>query len=326
MRRGPGGRHPSRFFQYMSISYGIPYKDGLRSLLEGLRHMANYRVSLLAAAFAVFLITPRATNAQAEALSGLLDNATDIDFYGVWAFVPNGDFKGEHAGRMAGVGFELAFEVPGGFGRKRTLPRTRIVDVSRTCEGKFNRRELAQDQPCADTTYALVKRITTGNQNTYEYEPKIEKFQWRNSDALLEIAVGFSQVGALIGRSGTPEIRASVREAPSVSVYGNFGGDRVGMYVGGRTGVVSLSGGRAYVDGTALSFEGSTFQVGPLAGLVFSFSGVSLFAEAAYMWRDIKSLEWTSDAPVGDVPRSANLSGPSVSIGMQFRFKSGDND
>ena len=283
------------------------------------------RRCLLPAILAGFLCMPTIVDAQAEVVSGLLDNATDLDFYGVWAFVPNGEFKGERNERMTGVGFELAFEVPGGFGRKRKLPRTRIPDTSRTCEGKFNRRELEQDQPCADTTYVLVKRVTTGNQVSNEYEPKIEKFRWRNSDAELEVAVGFSQVGALVGRNAEPEIRASVREAPSVSVYGNFGGDRVGMYVGARTGIVSLSGGRAYVDGTALSFEGSTFQAGPLGGLVLTVSGVSIFAEAAYMWRNIKSLEWTSDEPVGNVPRSANLSGPSFSIGMQFRFKSSDN-
>src|SRR6266511_4039918 len=187
------------------------------------------------------------------------------------------------------------------------------------------RGELKQDQACQDVDYKVVKRIRARRDTTYEDEAKVEVFKWNEPIVSFELAIGFSQSGALVARESTTQMRASVREAPSVSLYGNVGTGLLAGYFGARTGLVSLVGGRAYIDETAVPFEGSTFQIGPVLGGVVDFRGLSFFAEGAYMWRDIKSIEWDSDAQVGAAPpRSANLSGPSFSLGVQFKFRDAD--
>jgi hypothetical protein len=270
-------------------------------------------------------LVPYNAQAQGEIIGGLLGNATDINFYGTWVSIPKGEFKPERNNRIAGVGFELAFDIPGSFGRKINAPRGAKTVHHGDCNARFKKGFLEQDSACADTTYTLVKK-TVANQTVYEYEPKVEDFDWRHHDALLELAVGFSQTGALVGRNSGTEMRASIREAPTVSVYGNFGGDHwYGAYVGARTGLVSLVGGRGYLpDGTAIKFEGSTFELGPVGGVDVSYLGLTAFVEYSYMWREVKSIEWGSEKPVGLVPRNANLNGSAIAVGVQFKFKDSD--
>ncbi len=280
----------------------------------------------IAPATILLAIAPSVGRPQAEALTGLLGSATDFDFFGTWVGVPRGDLKPERGGRVAGVGFELAFDIPGGIGRKRIVPKVKSDTPRGTdCESRFQRGELKQDQACQDVDYKVVKRIRARRDTTYEEEAKVEVFKWNEPIVSFELAIGFSQSGALVARESTTQMRASVREAPSVSLYGNVGTGLLAGYFGARTGLVSLVGGRAYIDETAVPFEGSTFQIGPVLGGVVDFRGLSFFAEGAYMWRDIKSIEWDSDAQVGAAPpRSANLSGPSFSLGVQFKFRDAD--
>jgi hypothetical protein len=95
--------------------------------------------------------------------------------------------------------------------------------------------------------------------------------------------------------------------------------------VGARTGLVSLIAGRAYLsDETAVEFDGTTFELGPVAGINVSYLGITAFAEVSHMWRQIKSLEWASDQVIGSVPRNANLDGSAIAFGVQFRFKDPD--
>ena len=227
--------------------------------------------------FLFLAVAPTAT-AQADALAGLLDNATDFDFSGTWLTIPYGELKPERNGVVSGVGFELAFSIPGGIGQRHVLPK--------------NPRAKADS----------VEPILT-----------------------LELAVGFSQAGALVSRHSSTDLRTSVREMPSVSLFGSVG-DRAGGYIGARTGLVTLTGGRAYINDTAIEFDGNTFQLGPVLGAFVNVWGLNIFAEGSYMWRDIKSIEWESDAVIGDAPRSANLSGPGIAVGVQFQFKKTDKD
>lgn len=233
---------------------------------------------------------------------------------------------------MAGIGFELVFDIPGGIRlkqRKRIVP-TKPDTVSQpdnvskpNCASRFRNAQLEQDSACSDTTYKEIKRLRARRDTTYEEETVVEKFDWNPPWAEFELAIGFSQAGALVARTSEIEMRASVREAPSVTLYGNFGNDSASMYVGARTGLVSLVGGQAYTGSPrkTVTFQGSTFQMGPVLGGVVSIQGLHFFVEGAYMWRDIKSIEWDGDKDVGSGPRSADLSGASVALGVQFKFK-----
>lgn len=281
-------------------------------------------LKVVLAAVALSAVSPSAATAQAEALLGLLGNATDFDFYRTWVSVPKGQLKPERGEQIKGVGFELIFDIPGGmFPRRRVIPKPAREASGSNCEARFQSARIRQDAACADTTYALKKRTRKGPEVTYEDEAKVEEFDWNPPLIQFELGVGFSQSGALVARESSTEMRASMREAPSVTLYGNFGSESVGGYFGARTGLVSLEGGRAYIgaDSSATEFGGSTFQLGPVLGLALSYRSIHLFAEGAYLWRDIKSLEWADDKSVGAAPRSANLTGASFLVGAQFRFK-----
>ncbi|MEO5588326.1 MAG: hypothetical protein ABIS03_01980, partial [Gemmatimonadaceae bacterium] len=161
-------------------------------------------------------------------------------------------------------------------------------------------------------------------------ELSIKAFEWTEPIAYFELAVGFSQAGAYVSRNPGNDVRVSVREAPSVSVYANYQpnlpviGELLGGYLGARSGIISLIGGRAFSGSETRSFAGDTFQFGPLAGIVVNLPRVNLFVEGAYMWRDFKSVEWDGDAPLGTLPRRINLTGPALSVGAQFKFRKGD--
>lgn len=295
---------------------------------KSLRHVM--KIALMATI--PLLQTPDTSHAQAEAVSGLLDNATDFNFFWTMVGIREGTLKPERGSAASGVGFELAFDIPGGIGRKRTVPNAKAkpartqgrAESLKTCEARFKRGELDAGQECADTTYKILKRTRVSREATYEEEPEVEEFEWEPAAVTFEVAVGFSQTGAFVPREGTDDMRVSIREAPTVSLYGNFplSKERLAGYFGARTGLVQLAGGRAYSsDGIPIEFDGSTFQLGGVLGAVFEIAGLNFFAEGSYMLRDIKSIEWTSDTSIGTLPRSANLGGPSFAFGVQFRFK-----
>ena len=273
-------------------------------------------------------VLPAAAHSQADILSGLVDNATDLAFYATRVGVDKGTLKPERGSTAGGLGFELTFEIPGaGIPRKRSgkkvdsAKQTPITKVN--CKIKFERGLLEQDEDCADTTYKIVKRTRPTSTGAYEEEPEIEKFQWSENVVTFEVAIGFTQAGAFVSRQSEHDLRASIREIPSVSLYGNFDikGDLAG-YFGARTGWVQLVGGRAYpIDAAPIKFDGSTFQVGGVLGAVIEIYGLNFFGEGGYTFRNVKAIEWDTESPIGTLPRAMNLRGANFAFGVQFQFK-----
>lgn len=94
------------------------------------------------------------------------------------------------------------------------------------------------------------------------------------------------------------------------------------LYVGARTGLLTINGGRAYGSTNTIKFGGETFQLGPVIGLVSDIRGFDLFVEGSYMWRDFKSVEWDTSNPLSPLlPRRLNMSGASIATGIQFSLK-----
>jgi hypothetical protein len=282
----------------------------------------------------LFAVSPNPARAQAGAITDLLSAATDFDFFWTRVGSPRGSMKPERDNGASGVGFELAFGIPGGLSRHRVVPSVRSARPSGSdCESKFARGELRQGQACADTSVVSVKRTTVrGSQSpVYEEQLEVSEFKWREPVLTFELAVGFSQTGAFVPRNPTNDIRVTVREAPSVSLYADYEpelpilGNSFTAYTGGRTGLVDLVGGRAYRDGDNIKLDGETFQIGPVLGFSTALKGINFFVEGAYMWRQFKTLDWDTTGDLGTLPRSLDLSGPAISIGAQFSFrKSGD--
>jgi len=291
-----------------------------------MRSMHIARVWLISGSLLALL--PVAAHSQADILSDLADNATDLAFYMTRVGLDKGALKPERGSTAGGLGFELAFEIPGaGIPRKRTSKKvasTKKTPITKlSCEMKFDRGLLEQDEDCADTTYKIVKRTRPTSTGEYEEEPEIEEFEWSENVVTFEVAIGFSQAGAFVSRRGEHDLRASIREIPSVSLYGNFDvkGDLAG-YFGARTGWVQLVGGRAYpTTGAPIKFDGSTFQIGGVLGAVVEIFGLNFFGEGGYTLRNVKAIEWDTESSIGTLPREMNLRGANFAFGVQFQFK-----
>src|SRR5262249_9221838 len=113
----------------------------------------------------------------------------------------------------------------------------------------------------------------------------------------------------------------SLRELPSATLYATFGPRwRLSPYLGLRTGLVSLQGGRYYNGpNSQVKLSGDTFQLGGVAGLVFDVRDFELFGEASYLKRSFDSPEWDAAPPA--TLRSISFTGAAVAFGLQFHFR-----
>lgn len=153
----------------------------------------------------------------------------------------------------------------------------------------------------------------------------------------VEFGFGYSQFSGF--RSAVPglEINGSVREFPSAAIYGSLNvGDagpilsNLSPYIGLRSGLVQLVNASLYdrysADTlTSYSGAGTTFQAGVAGGIAYSVGGrVNVYYEGQYNYRRFPSVQWAaSGSPrVRTVfPRDLSFSGPSHSVGVQFRIR-----
>ncbi|MEO6527927.1 MAG: hypothetical protein ABIP93_15010 [Gemmatimonadaceae bacterium] len=140
----------------------------------------------------------------------------------------------------------------------------------------------------------------------------------------LDLGIGYGQMDGL-RYGGTYELHGSVRELPSISAYVTAKlYDRIGVYGGVRTGVITLQDAQLFVtntDGTAMfTLSSTSFEFGAPLGIDLQpVHGIHLTLEAAYMRRIFNSISFepTTGFPQ-DYPRSLDLSGWSWSAGIQF--------
>jgi hypothetical protein len=139
-----------------------------------------------------------------------------------------------------------------------------------------------------------------------------------------DLGIGYGQMDGLT-TGGPFELHGSVRELPSLSGYATARlTDRVGIYAGVRTGVITLQDAQMYVaDGGTTSLftlSATSFEFGAPLGLDFTIAGdLHVTVEAEYMRRIFNSL--STDPPTGlpaNFPRMLDLSGLSWSLGVQL--------
>ncbi len=140
-----------------------------------------------------------------------------------------------------------------------------------------------------------------------------------------EAGVGYGQVFGLEERDPRIDLRGSVRDWPSVSVYGAH--LETEMYLGVKSGMAELHGFQAYVDAgesdTTYQGSGRSVLFGLALGKYWEISGgdLNLLLELAYAFRSFPSIRW-GDNPVPDVlPRRLNLTGWTLTGGIQFPIK-----
>ena len=169
-----------------------------------------------------------------------------------------------------------------------------------------------------DTVLVSVDSELVGNRTPPE--PEERQFDF-------DLGIGYGQMDGLVA-DGAFDLRGSVRELPSISAYVSASlNDRIGIYGGVRTGVITLTDAQLYVpDGTTSSvytLSSTSFEFGAPIGVDVKLVGdLHLTAEVEYMRRIFNSL--TTDPPTGfptAFPRTLNLSGWSWSLGLQLPLK-----
>lgn len=169
-----------------------------------------------------------------------------------------------------------------------------------------------------DTVLVSVDSELVGNRKPPEPEERIFDF---------DVGIGYGQMDGLVA-DGAFDLHGSVRELPSISAYASASlNDRIAIYGGVRTGVITLTDAQLYVpDGTTTSvytLSSTSFEFGAPLGVDFKVAGdLHVTAEVEYMRRIFNSL--TTDPSTGfpsTFPRTLNLSGLSWSLGVQLPLR-----
>jgi hypothetical protein len=294
------------------------------------------RVAMPMATIASLLLGASPSQGQAASiLQGLAANASDLSVYWQLVGTPNAGVKSKSDRGASGLGFELAFTLPGGV-RQKPGPKPPLP--TKSCQYRDQQYKKASTAPltsfCLDTILIPRWRDTTIGTVRYRDSIDAKPYNTFKPETLFtfELAIGFSQKGGFGPRGTNNDLFVSVREQPSVSLYATYQGDipvftkysgGTAPYVGLRTGLVSLVGGRAYTDTLVYKFGGDTFQAGPVLGLVNEIAGVSVFVEGSYLWRSIGSIEWDVPAKAlpTTLPKSVDLRGWTLAVGSQIQFK-----
>jgi hypothetical protein len=151
----------------------------------------------------------------------------------------------------------------------------------------------------------------------------------------LELAVGYGQFSGFASEDPTVELRGSVRELPSISLYATLQNDspatvmgKLQPYVGLRSGLIELKNLQLYdalqpADAAAYTGSGESFQIGVVGGLSVTFGPVTPFAEASLTKREFPSVEWSlvNDQVHHAAPRSMSFSGWSYALGVQVNVR-----
>lgn len=231
--------------------------------------------------------------------------------------------------------------------RQRALDSLRIVRTTRletagrltaAARDSIERRFAADsariaagaDQPLVPTSVTVKKHVQITGKDTalvsVDSEFVVSRQPPEPEERLIDfdLGVGYGQMDGLAS-AGPYELHGSVRELPSVSAYATVRvTDRIGIYAGVRTGVITLQDAQVYVadDETTTSLftlSSTSFEFGAPLGLDLQLAGdLHVTAEAAYMRRIFNSLSY--DPPSGfpsNFPRALDLSGLSWSVGIQ---------
>ena len=231
--------------------------------------------------------------------------------------------------------------------RQRALDSLRIVRTTRletagrltaaardSIERRFTadsaRIAAGADEPFVATSMTVRKHVQVNGKDTalvsVDSEFVVSRQPPEPEERLIDfdLGVGYGQMDGLAS-AGPYELHGSVRELPSVSAYATVRvSDRIGIYAGVRTGVITLQDAQVYVaddESTTSLFtlSSTSFEFGAPLGLDLQLAGdLHVTAEAAYMRRIFNSLSY--DPPSGfpsNFPRALDLSGMSWSVGIQ---------
>lgn len=263
------------------------------------------------AALLLLLSLPNPAHAQLGAVEAFARRVTDLSFY----FTSGGLAGGSSeltTGRFGlnSYGVELLFSV----GEvTRPLPRDESAPPPRTRDSVdvvWTGMEVVRSGDAVDTVY------------TYDIRPKRRPPPPTETIWYLETGIGYGQLQGFEMEDPTLELRGAIRDLPAVSFYASY--EPLGSYLGLRTGFMKTQALQVVPEGGEGSFSGraEAFLFGAILGHAYAVETLNFFVEGGYTLRYFPSVEWRGGGPLpAGVPRDLNVSGWSVSVGVQFGFK-----
>jgi hypothetical protein len=258
-------------------------------------------------------------SAQADALAGLLSRVTAVNAYGIFGqFHPkpaslatrrtSGDAKREG---LSGYGLEFSFQV---------------ADL-------YQERGEFKPDTTRKLTSLVVKKAAGSSAADSTYTMEVEIGRDRKQDrrvGLVELALGYSQVSGFYSTNPSIDLRGSLRELPSLSLYVTVCPDNpLSPYFGLRSGLIQLHHTRLYDStaaatgpGAVYSVDAQAFQAGPVAGAALEIKSINLFAEGSYLFRNFPSLDIKAESNIvpSQFPRALNFSGYYFQAGIQIEI------
>jgi hypothetical protein len=256
------------------------------------------------------------THAQAQiGLEGLLSGVTDVSiFFTCWQTRGQIAPAGACSNRRNGFGVEISYNVG-------LLPLWRSP-----------RRPVPEKR---DTTMIAVKRGTGGYDTTTTVTiTKATTVPVRHF--YFELGLGYSQFAGFGSNDPSYELRGTVREVPSISLYGTYRDEKIRLlkylnpYAGVRSGLLQVSSLSLYdgmpgEDRTTYNASATAFQIGIVGGVQLN---VGDRIRAYYEWsntnRRLPNLQWSSPGTnrVREAfPRELDFSGRGRTVGVQITLR-----
>lgn len=255
-------------------------------------------------ALAFLLALPHPVQAQLGAIEAFARRVSDLSFYfSVGGVAGSSSALESDAAAVRGFGVELLFEVA-------TIDRP-VPGATRPVPTDSVRRvwtgvEVVRSGSRADTVY------------TYEVVPVPPPPPPTESVWVMEMGIGYGQLQGYELDDADFDMNVSVRDLPAVTLYASY--EPWGNYFGLRTGFMKTQA-LQVVDAAGETFTGTgeAFLFGGVTGVAFPLADLWVFVEAGYTLRNFPSVEWRGGPPAS-LPRELDMSGWSLSTGLQFPF------
>lgn len=148
----------------------------------------------------------------------------------------------------------------------------------------------------------------------------------------LELGLGASFLRGYRAVEPSLDLHTSLRALPTVSLYASTDRGTLDAFLGASFGLVELWNAQAYdTAGVPWTLEARSFELGVSGGVYVTHPlGLGVFAELGYRERRFPSVTWT--VPDGETalpaawPRSLNLSGYHLSLGVQLKLDEDGDD
>jgi len=261
-----------------------------------------WTLSTLLALFAL----PAPVQGQFGLIEGFADRVSDLSFYASFGRLAGPSTALDRdAGGVLGFGLELLFDVAH---VTRPDPTGEVDQATDSVRRVWTGMEVVRTEEGADTTL------------TYDVEPLPKPPSPADTIWVLELGLGYGQLSGYELAAPGLDMNLSVRELPSVNFYASY--EPWGNYFGVRSGFLRTHSLQVVdASGTRISGEADAFLVGAMTGYAVNLKDLWLFIEGGYTVRHFPSVDWADlDVLPPDLPRELNMSGWSLSTGVQFPF------